>query len=64
MALKTRRSRTPRKFRIVYAVAETFPFVKVGGSADMAGALPKALARLLGHDVCVMLPKYAQIDEQ
>ena len=62
MALKTRRSHAPRKFRIVYATAEAFPFVKVGGLADVAGALPKALAGL-GHDVYVVLPKYAQIDE-
>jgi glycogen synthase len=59
---KTRRNRTPRKLRIVYAAAEALPFVKVGGLADVAGALPKVLARL-GHDICVMLTKYAQIDE-
>jgi len=46
----------------VYATAEAFPFVQVGGLAGVVGALPKALARL-GHNVRVMLPKYAQIDE-
>lgn len=36
--------------------------MKSGGLADVAGALPKALARL-GNEVAVMLPKYSQIPE-
>jgi starch synthase len=36
------------------------PFAKTGGLADVAGALPKALARL-GHRVTVFLPRYATI---
>jgi starch synthase len=37
------------------------PFAKTGGLADVAGALPKALARL-GHDVRVVLPRYGRVD--
>jgi starch synthase len=36
---------------------EARPFAKTGGLADVAGALPPALARL-GHRVTVVLPKY------
>ncbi len=36
------------------------PYVKTGGLADVAGALPKALARM-GHQVTVFLPRYAAV---
>jgi starch synthase len=50
-----------QKLKILVLSAEVTPFVQVGGLADVAGALPKAL-RKLGHDVRVALPRYRQID--
>ena len=44
--------------RILFATSEVFPFSKTGGLADVAGALPPALARL-GHEVLVVTPWYA-----
>ena len=52
---------TPMK---IYSIAsEVDPFAKTGGLADVAAALPKALAAL-GHDVRVVLPLYRQVDRQ
>src|SRR5437588_11879787 len=47
--------------KILVVSAEVAPFAKVGGLADVAGALPKAL-RAMGHDVRVVMPRYGSID--
>ncbi len=48
--------------KIAFVVSEVFPFVKTGGLADVAGALPKVLSKL-GCDVKLFVPKYNSIDE-
>ncbi|HEC33878.1 MAG TPA: glycogen synthase [Chloroflexi bacterium] len=48
------------RLNILFLAAEAVPFAKVGGLADVAGALPKAL-RALGHDVRLMIPRYGSI---
>jgi len=48
--------------KVLYAVSECVPFVKTGGLADVAGALPKALKNL-GTEVRVILPYYSTIPE-
>jgi starch synthase len=45
---------------VAYAVSEMVPYMKTGGLADVAAALPKALGRL-GHRVTVFLPRYGGI---
>jgi starch synthase len=53
--------RRPRKgdeaIRILLTASEVVGFAKTGGLADVAGALPPALARR-GHDCAVVLPLY------
>jgi len=51
---------TGRPLRILYLAAEAVPFAKVGGLADVAGSLPRAI-RALGHDVRLMMPRYGTI---
>ncbi|MEP7274087.1 MAG: glycogen synthase GlgA, partial [Acidobacteriota bacterium] len=43
--------------RVILASSEVFPFSKTGGLADVAGALPKALARA-GCEISVVTPLY------
>jgi len=47
----------PSRLRVLLIASEVAPFAKTGGLADVAGALPSALAAL-GHDVRILLPKY------
>jgi len=47
--------------RVLFCASEAVPFAKTGGLADVAGALPPALADL-GHDVRLALPKYSAIE--
>ncbi|MGC2423424.1 MAG: glycogen synthase GlgA [Nitrospirota bacterium] len=47
--------------KIAIASSEVYPFAKTGGLADVAGALPKALAKL-GVETCVVMPLYKVVD--
>jgi starch synthase len=49
--------------RILSIAAEAAPYVKVGGLADVAGALPTALAER-GMTVEILLPGYRSIDRK
>ena len=47
--------------KVLILAAEIVPFTKVGGLADVVGALPKALQELV-HDVRLVMPRYRQVD--
>jgi len=49
------------RLKIIFVSSEVVPLAKTGGLADVAGALPPALADLC-HDVTVILPAYRGID--
>jgi starch synthase len=47
----------------LYVAYEAVPFAKVGGLADVAGALPIALSRI-GVDCALMMPRFGQVDPE
>ncbi len=49
-----------RALRILAVASEIYPLVKTGGLADVAGALPKALAAE-GIAVCTLVPGYPSV---
>ena len=51
------------RLRVLFIASEVAPFAKTGGLAQVASALPRALAAL-GHDVRVLMPKYRGVEAQ
>lgn len=49
------------RLKIAMIASECVPYVKTGGLADVVGSLPRVL-QALGHDVIVVIPKYAAVD--
>lgn len=49
--------------KILFAASEATPFAKVGGIADVVGALPMALRRL-GIDARIILPRYSHLTKE
>ena len=49
--------------KVLFVAAEVDPWIKTGGLADVAGALPLAL-RSAGHDVRVVMPRYRKLRER
>ncbi|XP_022861081.1 granule-bound starch synthase 2, chloroplastic/amyloplastic isoform X2 [Olea europaea var. sylvestris] len=52
----------PNVMNVILVAAECAPWCKTGGLGDVAGALPKALARR-GHRVMVVAPRYGNYAE-
>lgn len=49
-----------KSLNVVFISVEVSPFAKVGGLADVAGSLPKALADR-GHEVTLVMPAYKMV---
>jgi starch synthase len=50
----------PKPLKVLFLAAEAAPLIKVGGLADVAGALPAEMRRK-GHDVRVALPLHPML---
>lgn len=48
--------------KVLFVSIEVSPFAKVGGLADVAGSLPKAL-KAQGHDVRIVMPSYKMVED-
>ena len=60
MATKT----TGQKTKIMFVTSEAQPFAASGGLGDVAGSLPKALAKNKSLDVRVVMPLYGTISDE
>lgn len=49
--------------KILFVTGEAVPFIKTGGLADVAGALPKEIKKQ-GNDIRVVLPLYSMIKDE
>jgi starch synthase len=58
--LEARRPNSGGRMKIAFAASEAAPFIKTGGLADVAGALPKALSDE-GCEVIVVMPLYGGV---
>ena len=48
-------------FNVLHITAECSPFVKIGGLADVVGALPSEIKKLRGSEVRVIMPYYKSL---
>ncbi|MBN9500977.1 MAG: hypothetical protein BGO01_05700 [Armatimonadetes bacterium 55-13] len=53
-------SKKSKSLNVLFVSVEVSPFAKVGGLADVAGSLPKALVER-GHQVTIMMPAYKMV---
>ena len=52
------------KTKVLYVASECHPFCATGGLADVAGGLPKYIAKTTNTDIRVMLPLYSDIPQE
>ncbi len=57
-------SKMENDLKVLYVASECQPFIATGGLADVAGSLPKAMAKVGGVDVRVIIPMYGKIKEK
>ena len=63
LQLRMKNWRKESKMNVLFLTGEAVPFIKTGGLADVAGALPKELVKK-GVDCRVVLPLYKSIGEE
>lgn len=52
------------EIKVLYVTSECLPFAATGGLADVAGSLPKAINKIGGVDVRVIMPLYGKIKNE
>lgn len=58
---KKKMENTQKEIKVLYVASECQPFIATGGLGDVAGSLPKAIAKIGGVDMRVILPLYSKI---
>ena len=52
------------EIKVLFVASECQPFIATGGLGDVVGSLPKAIARIGGVDMRVILPLYSKIKNE
>lgn len=58
------RTKKEEELKVLYVAGECQPFIATGGLGDVAGSLPKAIAKIGGVDIRVILPLYGDIKNE
>lgn len=53
-----------KEIKVLYVASECQPFCATGGLGDVAGSLPKAISKLGGVDIRVIMPLYGKIKNE
>ncbi len=61
---KKKADKNREEIKVLYVTSECLPFVATGGLADVAGSLPKAINKVGGVDVRVIMPLYGKIKNE
>jgi starch synthase len=61
--MKNLQRNSDKKLNILIVSSEMYPYAKIGGLADVVASLSGALKKT-GHDVRVVIPRYAMIDKE
>lgn len=61
---KMKTEKPQSEIKVLYVTSECLPFIATGGLADVSGSLPKAINKIGGVDIRVIMPLYGKIKNE